>query len=96
VPEDLDPGHLARINAAIMQGQARHIFVSAGVARLMVASKAFPWLRRAPDALAPLRRFYSDGTRTVYQHLHLSNYGKFEERMVLEARAIQALLPHAH
>lgn len=44
VPQDFDPAHLHRLDAAIRHGNAKHIFVSASVARLMQASKTFPWL----------------------------------------------------
>lgn len=92
-PQDLDPAHLHRLNAAILHGNAKHIFVSAGVARLMQASRAFPWLPKAPTALGALSVLYRDASRTVYSHLHFSNYGKFEQRLQEEARAIAALLP---
>lgn len=92
-PQDLDPAHLQKINAAILQGQAKHIFISSGVARLMYSSKAFPWLPKAPTGLGPLRVFYRDSSRSVYAHLHFSNYGKFQKQLELEANAIAALLP---
>ena len=93
VPQDLDPVHLQTLDAAILGGAAKHIFLSAGVVRLMRASGAFPWLRSAKESTGPLRVFHADSARTVYQHLHLSNYGKFEKQMVLEAHAIRSLLP---
>lgn len=91
-PQDLDPSHLQRINAAILHGKATHIFVSAGVARLMQSSKAFPWLPREPSGSGPLRIFYSEPSRSVYSHLHFSNYGKFQQKMEVEAHAIATLL----
>lgn len=96
VPQDLDSGHLHALSAALLNGQARHIFLSAAVARLMQASGAFPWLRPPKEASGPLRVFHTDCLRTVYLHLHLSNYGKFEKQMVLEASAIGALLVRAN
>lgn len=92
-PQDFDPQHLRRLNEAILHGKAKHIFVSAGVARLMRASKAFPWLPKEPGASGPLRVFYSEPTRSVYSHLHFSNYGKFQQQLEEEAHAIAALLP---
>ena len=92
-PQDLDPSHLHRINAAILQGQAKHIFISSGVARLMHSSKAFPWLPKEPSGSGPLRVLYSEPSRFVYSHLHFSNYGKFQKQLEAEAHAISALLP---
>ena len=93
VPEDLDRTHLQQINAAILQGTAKHIFVSAGVARLMHSTKIFPWLAKMPSGDGPLRIFYSDQSRSVYSHLHFSNYGRFQPQLEAEASAIAALLP---
>ena len=92
-PQDLDLSHLRRINMAIVHGKAQHIFVSAGVARLMQASKAFPWLAKEPAGPGPLRVLYKDSSRVVYSHLHFSNYGKFQQQLEQEANAIGALLP---
>jgi hypothetical protein len=92
-PKDLDSSHLLRINAAILHGKAKHIFVSAGVLRLMRSSKAFPWLPKAAAGPGPLRVLYSAPSRNVYSHLHFSNYGKFQQRLEEEAHAIAALLP---
>lgn len=93
VPQDLDQDHLRWLNEAILHGQAKHIFVSAGVARLMKASKAFPWLPRDSMPAGSLRLLYSEPMRTVYSHLHFSNYGKFQKQLEEEANAIAALLP---
>lgn len=92
-PQDLDPSHLDWLNSAILRGTAEHIFVSAGVARLMLASKAFPWLPKKTAASGPLGIIYREPSRTVYSHLHFSNYGKFQQQLEEEARAIAALLP---
>jgi hypothetical protein len=55
-PGDLDSSHLRMINSAVLYGQARHIFVSPGVVRLMQASRAFPWLngKSAPSTILPV------------------------------------------
>lgn len=92
-PEDLDPLHLRRLNEAILHGKAKYIFVSSGVARLMRASKAFPWLPNEPIKNGALPAYYSDPSRTVFSHLHFSNYGKFQQRLEEEAHAIAVLLP---
>ncbi len=92
-PQDLDLSHLRMINAAILHGNAKHIFVSAGVARLMRSSKAFPWLPKKPSGPGPLRYYYREPSRTVHSHLHFSNYGKYQQQLEEEAQAIANLLP---
>jgi hypothetical protein len=92
VANDLDANHLRWLNGAVVGGQAKHVFVSAGVARLMRTSGAFPWLGEPKATDSGLRVLYRADGRTVYQHLHFSNYGKFEEQLQAEARAIAALL----
>ena len=92
-PQDLDFSHLQNLNAAILRGKAKHIFVSPGVARLMQACKAFCWLPKDSRASTPLRVLYSEPSRSVYSHLHFSNYGKFQQQLDAEAHAIAALLP---
>ena len=92
-PQDLDLEHLQALNTAILRGNAKHIFVSSGVARLMRASNAFPWLPKEAGASGPLRVLYREPPRTVYLHLHFSNYGKFQAQLAEEANAIAALMP---
>lgn len=92
-PEDLQPSHLRMLNSAILNGKAQHIFVSAGVARLMRGSGAFPWLAKEPTASNPLPVLYREASRTVHLHLHFSNYGKFQQQLEAEAMAIASLLP---
>lgn len=92
-PQDLDYSHLKKINAAILHGKAKHIFISAGVARLMRASKVFPWLAKVPVGSGVLRSLYSEPFRTVYSHLHFSNYGKFQKQLQAETQAIASLMP---
>jgi hypothetical protein len=92
-PADLHSPHLQMLNSAILEGHAKHIFVSASVARIMHASEAFPWLAKVPVGSGPLPVLYSGADRKVYLHLHFSNYGKFQQRLEAEARAIASLLP---
>jgi hypothetical protein len=92
-PQDLDISHLRAVNAAILNGKARHIFVPAGVARLMQASKVFPWLPKAAAGDGPLRVLYTEPMRTVYSHLHFSNYGKYQQQLEREVHVIAALVP---
>lgn len=91
--DDLLLSHLERLNVAILGGSARHIFIPAGVARLMRSVGVFGWLPAGPvkrlGALSVLRQ---DGDRTVYSHLHFSVYGKFQEQKVAEAKEIRRLL----
>jgi hypothetical protein len=91
--DDLDATHLALINDAILHGKSEHILVSSGVRRLMAASGAFGWLPAHRAAGDVLPRIYEHDGKTIYLHLHFSNYGKFEKRMLAEAAAIKALLP---
>jgi hypothetical protein len=89
---DLSEAHLRRVNSAMFEGHARNVFVSAGVARLMHASGAFPKLAKEPLADGPLPLLYEDSSRRVYRHLHFSNYGKFVERLRAEAQVIRSML----
>lgn len=91
-PDDLDPSHLRMVNTAILRGQARHIFVSAGVVRLMRASGSFPWLTGSAASSGVLPVLYRQTDRAVYLHLHFSNYGKFQQKMEVEAKAIATIV----
>ena len=92
--DDLDPSHLKMLDSAILNGAATHVFVPAGVAQLMCATKAFQWLPRTPPSEGDsLGIRYRRESKTVYSHLHFSVYGKFEQRKAAEAAAIRDLLP---
>ena len=91
---DLDSGHLERLDRAIHAGCGRHVFVPAGVARLMRASGQFSWLPERPmgqSADLGVLHETASGNR-VYAHLHFSVYGKHQRRKELEAIAIRALV----
>lgn len=93
VPADLSNQHLRMLNEVVLAGAARHIFVSQAVERLMRATGQFAWLPKQPvEQLGPLGILYRQGAKAVYRHLHFSVYGKFEERKVNEAAAIQSLV----
>ena len=93
VATDLQVSHLKMLNSAILDGQADHIFLPAGVVRLMQATGAFPWLlKKSERGAGPLGTIFCSGTKTVYSHLHLSVYGKFAEKKSQQATAIGALL----
>ena len=92
---DLSFSHLRQLNSLIRTGNAQHIFVSAGVTLLMRESGAFPWLPKKPLTSGTLPVLHREGGRTVYSHLHFSNYGKFQQQLEAEARAIHFLLPRA-
>ncbi len=93
-PSDLSTQHLQLINAAILEGQAKYIFIPAAVAKLMQNSGIFPWLYRKPIAIPDrLGILFQNQNKTVYSHLHFSVYGKFQERKVMEAALINSLLP---
>lgn len=93
-PRDLDERHLGRINALVTGGEPRYVFVSAGVVRLMLASRAFSWLKPQirPQGVLPL--LYSCGGTRVHLHLHFSNYGKFQAQLEREAVAIARFIQH--
>jgi hypothetical protein len=93
VPSDLSSAHLAWLNGAILGGRPKYTFISAGVARLMRASGAFSWLPREFPKSQVLPAIYSGAGRTVYYHLHFSNYGKFQAQLDAEADAIRRFLP---
>lgn len=60
----------------------------------MLASGAFPWLaKKVKICEGPLGILYRQDNKTVYKHLHFSNYGIFAERMTQEAKFIGSLLP---
>ncbi len=91
-PRDLERPHLQRLREAIFAGAAKYIFVSAGVLRLMETTGTFRDLLRAPVSSGALRVLFRDSHRTVFLHLHFSNYGKFEAQLQAEAKAIAGLL----
>ncbi|CAN7461849.1 hypothetical protein LJR130_003039 [Variovorax sp. LjRoot130] len=93
VPDDLDSTHLDRLKDAMFKGQARYVFLSAGVLRRMNDTEQFPELKRASGPSGSLRTLYKDAAREIFLHLHFSNYGKFEAQLQAEAGAIAALLP---
>jgi len=91
--DDLDRVHLLQLNEAIERGSARHIFVPAGVARLMRESSMFPWMPEVPnDTDGPLKIWRNTGSKTIYWHYHLSVYGKFEQKKTDQLKAIGRLL----
>lgn len=93
VPADLSSQHLCMLNEVVLAGAAQHIFVPQAVARLMQATGQFVWLPKRPtEQFGPLGILYRHGTKAVYNHLHFSVYGKFQERKVNEAAAIQSLV----
>ena len=91
-PKDLDPQHLARINSLITAGAARHVFLSAGVVRLMLATKRFGWLQPSKPSSEVLPVLYVHGNTQVHLHLHFSNYGTFQAQLDREAQAIARLI----
>jgi len=94
--DDLDPSHLKMLESAIFDGTATCTFISAGVARLLRATRNFRWLPKEPQIGSSLPGiWYQRGAKTVYSHLHFSVYGKFAQRKAEEAAAIRQLLPLA-
>jgi hypothetical protein len=95
IPDELNPAHLKALHRAIFRGSARFTFVSASVQRLMHASGMFPELSSVRRTFGALRVLYEGDDRAVFLNLHFSNYGKFEQQLQAEARAIASLLAHA-
>ncbi len=93
VVSDLDRGHLIKLNDWILDGEAEHIFLSSGVARLLRATKLFHWLpAKSTGSKNVLKTLFTKPSKRIYQHLHFSTYGKFEQQKVEEAEAIRGLL----
>jgi len=91
---DFELSHLKMLNSAILDGQAKYIFISDNVHRLMLASGAFPWIANQPkESDGPLGILFHRNDKTVFKHLHFSNYGIFAQRMTEEATFIGNLLP---
>jgi len=83
---DLDKDHLARLHGAIEGGDARHIFVSPNVAKLMRESSVFPWMPKTPiDADGPLKIWRKTKSKTIYWHHHFSYWGRPQKAEQLKA-----------
>ncbi|MCD6534118.1 MAG: hypothetical protein J7L25_08595 [Deltaproteobacteria bacterium] len=95
--EDLNINHLLTVNKWIVDGDSKYVFLSAGVIKLMKQSKCFPWLplktKPFDDALTVLVEF---SNKTIYKHLHFSNYGKFKEQMHIESKKIFELIEESN
>ena len=91
--EDLEQGHLRRINDAIERGSSRHVFIPDGVAKLMRASAMFPWMPKVPvDMGEDLKVWHKIGEKTIYWHYHFSVYGLFEQKRTKQLNAIRQLI----
>jgi hypothetical protein len=88
---DLDHHHLQWIDALVTADRLRHVFLSAGVLRLMFASRRFSWLQPRGQSADVLPVLYAGAKTKVYLHLHFSNYGKFQAQLEREALAIGRL-----
>lgn len=87
-PSDFDSQHLARIDRLVTSGTARRVFLPSSVMRLMRATRRFAWLRSSSSDAGELPIWGQHGHTTVHGHLHFSNFGRFQRRLDLEARAI--------
>ncbi|MDP2891100.1 MAG: hypothetical protein Q8P34_19310, partial [Bacteroidota bacterium] len=59
------------LNNAILKGQAKYIFISDKVQRLMLASGEFTWLIEKSEKYEDqLVIIYRNNSKTVYKHLH--------------------------
>ena len=93
--EDLNESHLKRIRNIIFNSRAKFIFLSAGVQRLLERTKLFSELSNVKRDFRGLKVLFEDDDRAVFLHLHFSNYGKFEQQLQSEARAISSLIPNS-
>ena len=91
---DLERSHLEDIRRAMFSGNAKFTFLSAGVRRLMVATGLFPELLEVRRTCGALRVLHEEDHRTIFLHLHFSNYGKFEQQLRAEVSEIAGLLAH--
>ena len=57
----------------------------------MRSTDLFPWLALPKRSRNVLSILYDHGKSRIYKHLHFSNYGKFQEQLTLEAKAIAQL-----
>jgi hypothetical protein len=91
--EDLDVTHLKRLNQAILEGEATHIFISPTVASLMRASGAFNWLSiKSIDTADVLPVLFRNSNKTVYSLLHFSSYGKYYKKLGLQIEEIKKII----
>lgn len=86
--KDLSHTHLNFLYQAMFRGNAKYIFITPTILALMRKIEIFNALKKPISTDFPLKTFYQDEHRTVFQHLHFSNYGKFQQQMTVEAKAI--------
>jgi hypothetical protein len=91
--EDLNESHLMRIRNVIFKSRAKFLFLSDRVQRLLEKTKLFSELSNVKREFLGLKVLYEDDERKVFLHLHFSNFGKFEQQLQSEARAISSLIP---
>lgn len=90
--EDISPKHIQFLHQAIFQGEAKYIFVNSTAYNLLKKLDGFKALKNSSDTVTTLRVLYQDEQRKIFQHLHFSNYGKFQQQMTMEAKSIFALI----
>ena len=92
---DLKLAHLQWLNEVITAGTAARAFVPDGVARLMRASRMFPWLpKEARNDGRALSVWHRSARTTVDCHYHLSVYGHQEakkQKQITEIRHLAGL-----
>ena len=90
---DLSKRHLKFIDNAIFNGNASHVFIPSGVARLLRTTSYGTWLPSSSvKDEEPLEIWHKKGSVTVYKHLHFSVYGKFENQKQREIESIKSLV----
>lgn len=93
-PSDLNTQHLEMLNSAILNGQAKHIFISRSVAKLMLQTQLFSWLQKNPEVNEnALGIYFKNKEKTIYSHYHFSSYGNCSLKKELQANEIRHLIP---
>lgn len=91
ISKDILSKHIEFLRQAIFKGEAEYIFVTSTAYNLLKTVNGFEALKKSFETVTSLRTLYQDEQRKIFQHLHFSNYGKFQQQMTLEAKSIFAL-----
>lgn len=92
-PSDVSQIHLERLSDWILNGASQYVFFPAGVSRLLRQSGIYDWIPPQPIGQdGQLQVIFENSRKKIYQHLHFSNFGKFEIRLQQEAAYIRRLI----
>ena len=91
---DLNQAHLEQLRSWIWTGSSSYVFLPSGVAKVLRQTKRFSEIpRKSVGHFGELKVLFKSPKKIVFQHLHFSNYGKFEQRLQQEAAEIRRLIP---